>query len=77
MLSRVPDHPALVLLPQETQGSLTPLAQASVSRVDCDQTLASTSNEATQHDSEVEEICDHRQDNQARNQILKSVLKSA
>ena len=87
MLSRVPDHPVLELLPPETEGSLTPLAQASVCGVDCDQTLASTSNKATPqprrpalknskrktqssdqpHSYEVEEICGHRQDNQARN----------
>ena len=47
MLSKVPDHPALVLLPPNPQDSLTASAQATVSRVDHDQTSAFTSNETT------------------------------
>ena len=96
MLSRVPDHPLLALLSSDSQpeGSLTPLAEASAGRADCDQTLASTSNEGAQprpalknskrktqtseepHSYEVEEICGHRQDNQARNKVLKMYAKT-
>jgi hypothetical protein len=94
MLSRVPDHPLLALLPSNPQGSLTPLAESLAGRVDRDQTSTSTSNEGAQprpvlenskkrktHTSdepdsyEVEEICGHRQDNQARKSLYQKQLK--